>query len=73
MNIDDERLGLLSLLVKLDIVGMRKVSYSMAAMMIGEKPPLCSVDLAIVSLSRDFIHFAVKKNYTGEYWLPIQL
>lgn len=52
--------ALLVFLYKLGIVGVRKLSFSYAGTMIvkgGFKPPPCSIKLAVVSLSAEYIQF----------------
>jgi hypothetical protein len=74
VGIDDRRLGLLIFLVKLEVLGLRKGSISLAQFMIGGSgilPPPCSFDLAVVSTSRDYLEFVVKKNHPGEDWFKI--
>ena len=74
MDFGDKRLGILLLLVKLDVLGVRKVTYSIASTMLGAsapKPPPCSIQLAIVSLALEYLQFVVKKNHPGEEWFPV--
>ena len=54
---------LLLLMYRLDIIGMRKVSYSLASMMVGPPPPVppLSIPLAIVSLSREYLQFVPRR------------
>ena len=74
MTIDDKRLPLLLLLVRLNILGMRKVSFgwhTIAGHGTQWTPPLCAIELAVVSLSREYIEFVVKKRHLGEDWLDL--
>jgi hypothetical protein len=73
VNFGDKRLGVLVLLVKLDVLGVRKVSYSYASIAGGGgwQPPKCAIEMAVVSLSRDFAEFVPKKKYPGEDWMVV--
>jgi len=74
MQMDDRRLSLILLLTKMNILGMRKVSFSLSSLMIGRssyKPPLCAIELAMIGHSKDFIEFVVKNNHPGEEWLEL--
>jgi len=60
MNIDDKRLGLLMLLVKLRVIGATHQKYSIASTMIvghPHMPPPCSIQLAITGLALEYIQF----------------
>jgi hypothetical protein len=73
MNIDDKRLGILMILVKLNVLGVRRLSYSMTHHMINGafKEPPCSIPMAIVSMNREFLQFVPKSRYKNEDWVLI--
>jgi hypothetical protein len=57
------------LLVRLDVLGIRKVSYSHLSQMINPQPdPPCSIPCALVNLSKEFMQFVPKAKYKGEDW-----
>ena len=69
MNVGDPRLRILILLCKLEVLGMRKVSWSYGQMLLqpnGPKPEPC-IELAMVSLSKDFIQFVPIKKADKDY------
>ena len=57
MDPDDKRVQLLVLLVKLNVLGIRKVTYSFGTLLSSPlKPdPPCSIPCAIVNLSKQFL------------------
>jgi len=76
VSIDDKRLSLIIFLVRLDILGMRKVRHNLTQhMMAGHgtypQTPLCAIELAITGLSKDYIEFVIKKNHPGEEWMDL--
>lgn len=64
------QLGLLMLLVKLNILGVRRVSLSYTSSLINplQAAPPCSIALAQLSLAREFLQFVPKAKYPGETW-----
>ena len=74
MNIDDKRLGLLVLLTKLDVVGVRRIKYSLSSIMANINPPPIppmSIQCALVSTYLEYLQFVPKHNYPGEDWIKI--
>lgn len=70
MDIVDRRLGLLMLLVKLNVVYVRKISHSHMHTMLNKtfvEPP-CSIPLAVVSLQQEFLQFAPKNKFEDGDW-----
>lgn len=68
--IDEHLIGPLMLLVKLNVVGVRKVSYSYAYMMLhNAPPPPCSIKYATVNFSQGYFQFVVKRKHPGEDWM----
>lgn len=63
------------LLTKLNVLGVRRVSYSIASTLIVSnpvhRPPPCSVQMAITGLSLDYLQFVPKRKYPGEDWVAI--
>jgi hypothetical protein len=68
LNLYGPQGALLILLYRLDIVGMRRISLSYAASMMSSlNPPPCSIPMASISLSRDYLQFCPKRMSDEEY------
>lgn len=64
--------ALLWLLYKLDIIGIRKVGYSYAQMLVGGhtlEPPPCSIPLSVISVNKEYLQFCPKRLADPEYRL----
>lgn len=66
MDVNDKRIGILMLLTKLNTLGIRKVTYHWNN---PSPPPPCSISLAIVTLSREFVQWVPKRKYPNEFWV----
>jgi hypothetical protein len=61
---------LLIMLYKLNVLGMRRVSYSYAAMMVSgsnAQPPPCSIMLPVASLSAEYLQFCPRDKGDEEF------
>lgn len=63
VNLFGPQAALLILLYRLDVVGVRKITWTMASLFAGQKlqEPPCSISLAITSINREFIQFCPKR------------
>jgi hypothetical protein len=70
MDYNNEQIALLTLMVKLDILGVRRVHYTMAQAMAGIPAPY-GVKLAALSPSREFLQWVPKSKYPGTFWVAV--
>lgn len=71
MSPGDKRLGILLLLAKLEVVGIRKVTHSFAAAWHQVPLPTCVVELARIGIDREFLQFCVKRFHPDEEWIGL--
>jgi hypothetical protein len=69
VNYDDKRIGMLLLLRKFDVVGVRCISFSIRSRIVGHVPPPLAIQCAVSAASLNYLQFVPRSKYEAEDWV----